>query len=80
MRIFHDLLMLQGHIADPRLARELAGVPDADEAHEPRQAEPGATAALPPERQPDCSDGAVAGARFGRGVTTLCATALSLFR
>ena len=78
MRIFHDLLMLQGHIADPRLARELAGVPrDGDLPPDPVPAVPVPPA---PHPAPGSAAPALAAARFGRGVTTLCATALSLFR
>lgn len=89
MRIFHDLLMLNGYISDPRLARELAGVSEADEARaapgagsrspEAREAAAPVSEASPPAA-PACADGTTTGAHFGRGITTLCSTALSLFR
>lgn len=89
MRIFHDLLMLNGYISDPRLARELAGVSEADEARaalgagspsaDGRETASAVSEAAPPAA-PACADGTSAGAHFGRGITTLCSTALSLFR
>ncbi|MGY1457980.1 MULTISPECIES: hypothetical protein [unclassified Luteimonas] len=89
MRIYHDLLMLNGYISDPRLARELAGVPEAGDVQATPGAESPSAEALEaaatitgesPPAPPACRDGGSGAAHFGRGITTLCSTALSLFR
>lgn len=73
MRLFHDLLLLHGYVSDPRVARELAGVPDDDPATPPPS--PATSPEIPCHRRPARGAGA-----FGRGVTTLCSASLSLFR
>ena len=76
MRLFHDLLLLHGYVSDPRVARELAGVPGDEACARPAPAPAPATSTdLPCDRRPARGAGT-----FGRGVTTLCSASLSLFR